>query len=136
VITDVTTSPHDSSRTLIQTFYDRFRALHHIILLSLVDSFDAPVTMTDSETPTVQEMNKWDAERVLGWIQGRNSKTLTEVDVDNFNQANFSGGNFLLSDFEFFRVCGISHGASRALGNLVKEVKEKGKFILRTQLRP
>ena len=92
--------------------------------------------MTESETPTVQEMKKWDAERVLGWIQGRNENTLTEVDVDNFKKANFSGGNFLLSDFEFFKESGISHGASRALGNLVKEVKEKGKFILRTQLRP
>jgi uncharacterized protein (DUF3820 family) len=92
--------------------------------------------MTKSETPTVREMEKWGAERVLGWIQGRNLKTLTENDVDNFEKANFPGGNFLQSDFGLFRKCGITQGASQALANLVKEIKENGKFILRTQLRP
>jgi hypothetical protein len=52
--------------------------------------------------------------------------------VDNFKKAHFPGGNFLLSDFEFFRGSGLSRGASLALSKLVEEVKEKGKFIPRT----
>jgi hypothetical protein len=79
--------------------------------------------------PTIQEMETWNKESVLQWIQQRDPIILKGDDVDNFKKANFPGGNFLLSDFELFRGSDISREASLALSNLVKEVKEKGKFI-------
>ena len=78
--------------------------------------------------PTVQEVETWDVERVLQWIQKRKPNNLGNDDVDNFKRARITGSAFLLSSYEFFKSCALSPGASLVLAGLVNEVKE-GKFI-------
>jgi hypothetical protein len=79
--------------------------------------------------PTVQEMETWDDEKLLRWIQQRNRNILKYDDLDNFNQARITGAAFLGSSFEFLnKFCCLSPAVSLGLVRLVDEVKE-GKFI-------
>jgi len=77
-------------------------------------------------------MRTWDTEKVLRWIQQRDSNILGEDELDNFNKARIAGRAFLLSSFEFFQERALFPGASLALGSPVDEVKEEGKLIPRT----
>ena len=79
--------------------------------------------------PTIQEMETWDKEKVLRWIQQRDSNILERDNLDNFNKAGIAGSAFLGSSFKSFnKRCGLSRKASLGLKRLVDEVKE-GKFI-------
>jgi hypothetical protein len=80
------------------------------------------------EIPTVQEMEAWDKEKVLQWIQQRSHNILKDDNLEKFNKADITGSAFLLSSFEFFKSCALSPGASLVLAGLVDEVKG-GKFI-------
>ena len=80
------------------------------------------------EIPTVQEMETWDKEKVLQWIQQRSRNILKDDNLEKFNKADITGSAFLLSSFEFFKSCALSPGASLVLASLVDEVKG-GKFI-------
>jgi hypothetical protein len=80
--------------------------------------------------PTVQDIESSDKEKVLRWIQKRNSNALEDDDLDKFNKQRINGIAFLDSSFDIFnKICCLSVGASLALMRLVNEVKEKGKFI-------
>ena len=80
--------------------------------------------------PTIQEMETWDKEKVLRWIQQRDSKILEGKNLDNFNKEDIAGRAFLRSSFRFFnKRCDLSHTASLGLKRLVDEVKKGGKFI-------
>jgi hypothetical protein len=80
--------------------------------------------------PGVQDMMTWNKEKVLRWIQQRDSNILEEDDVDNFREQRITGRAFLASSVEFFqRNCGLSSGVGLGLQVLVEEVKRKGKFI-------
>ena len=103
-----------------------------------------PVAMTDSvmtdsiqpelstqvlpKIPTVEDMNTWDKNKVLRWIQQRN-RILEDDDLNNFNKARMNGTDFLLSGYKFFHQdCHLSLGASLGLQALVNKVN-KSKFI-------
>jgi hypothetical protein len=98
-------------------------------------SFESEPEWTELSTqdlptiPTVQEMKTWDTEKVLRWIQQRNSNILTGDNLEKFNRAYIRGRAFLASDVEFYRTCGLPLGAGLILKALADEVKERGKFI-------
>ena len=126
--------------------YDRSRVLRHIFPSSLVDSFDASTRHTmaaSSESkpeqtelstqdlptiPTAEEMEIWDEEKVLRWIQQRNRNILKGNNLENFKKECIMGTAFLASDVEFYQTYGLPRGVGLALKNLADQVKE-GKFI-------
>jgi hypothetical protein len=91
-----------------------------------------PNTQELPEKPTAQEMKTWDTEKVLRWIQQRDPKILEEDDMENFKKARIAGRAFLAFDVESFKSCGLLLAVAVALKDLADEVKERGKFILRT----
>jgi hypothetical protein len=91
--------------------YDRFRALRH----------------------TVQEMEAWDEEEVLRWIQQKYCTILKGDNLENFNKACIGGIVFLGSDVDFYETCDLPRGVGLALKLLADKVKEEeSKFIPRT----
>ena len=85
----------------------------------------------DCITPTVNEMESWHKEQVLGWIENRKPNLLRDGDLKNFNDANIIGYAFLIANRDFFQSCGISPGVSLVLENLVNEVNGKLLFFIR-----
>ncbi len=83
--------------------------------------------------PTVRVMRTWDEQKVLQWIQQRDSSLLKGNHLKNFKKAGIMGRAFLASDVDFFcKTCRLSAGVGLALKSLVDEVKEGSKFIPRT----
>jgi len=99
------------------------------------ESEDEPMTTEVSiqdlpRIPTVEEMETWDEEKLLRWIQQRKPTVLKGRNLDNFNNAGITGTAFLGTSVEFFnKFCGLTPAAGLGLVRLVDEVK-KGKFIL------
>ena len=88
--------------------------------------------MTESkpEIPTIQEMETWDEEELLRWIQQRNPNILKGDHLERFKEIRIDGHAFSLSSLEFFNTrCRLDRVVSSELENFVNEVKEKGKFI-------
>ena len=79
--------------------------------------------------PTVQEMQTWNMEKVLRWIQQRDPNILEEDDLNNFRKARIAGRAFLAFSVEDFKACDLPLAVAVALNDLADEVKE-GKFIL------
>jgi hypothetical protein len=80
--------------------------------------------------PTIEEMETWDKEELLRWIQQREPNLLKSRDLKNFNEAYIKGSAFLLCSFEFFhKSCNLSPASSLVLNRFVDEVK-KSKLIL------
>jgi hypothetical protein len=82
--------------------------------------------------PTVQEMEGWDAGKVLRWIQQRDSTILEDSDVDNLKKARIRGKHFLRLNIESFQSCNLPLGVAIDLNDLADQVKGKGKLISRT----
>jgi hypothetical protein len=82
--------------------------------------------------PTVQEMEGWDAGKVLRWIQQRDSTILEDSDVDNLKKARIGGKHFLRLNIESFQSCNLPLGVARDLNDLADQVRGKGKLISRT----
>jgi hypothetical protein len=88
-----------------------------------------PSTQDLPTIPEIGTMQRWDNEKLLRWIQQRNSKILEDHDLDTFNRLRFTGVAFLRSDYKFFHeTCHLSPIASLGLEGLADQVKE-GKFI-------
>ena len=82
--------------------------------------------------PTVNEMETWNKEELLRWIQQTDPNILKGDDVDKFKKARIAGRAFLVFDVKSFQSCGLLLADAAALKNLADEVNEKGKFIPRT----
>jgi hypothetical protein len=81
--------------------------------------------------PTVEEMESWDEEKVLRWIQQRKPNLLKGDNLENFKKTHIMGTAFLVFDYEFFhKACGLQPGVGLVLKTLADEVNE-GKFIHR-----
>jgi len=80
--------------------------------------------------PTAQQMNKWDQDELLQWIQQKKPNLLSHDDLEKFTAAKFLGESFLrrAGDLDIFTKAGLPVGVSEVLANLGDEVKE-GKFI-------
>jgi hypothetical protein len=82
------------------------------------------------EIPAVQDMITWNKEKVLQWIQQRDPNILEEEDVNNFKEQRITDRAFLAFIIDFFqRYCGLPPRVGLALQDLVKEVKQEGKFV-------
>jgi hypothetical protein len=81
--------------------------------------------------PTAQEVQTWNTEKMLRWIQQRNPNILTGDNLEKFNRAYIIGSAFLLSDIDFYQRCGLPLGAGLVLKALADKVKES-RFIPRT----
>jgi hypothetical protein len=79
-------------------------------------------------TPTVEDMNTWDEEKVLRWIGQRYPKLLKGGDLESFKKADIIGSVFVVSNADSFQSEGVSRIRSLALQALVNEVNES-KFI-------
>jgi hypothetical protein len=94
------------------------------------ESEQTELTIQDLPTiPTVKDMETWDADKVLRWIQLTVLDLLKGDNLDSFKKANFFGLAFLISDAAFFQRVGVSRGRSRALEGLVNKVKKGSKSI-------
>jgi hypothetical protein len=82
--------------------------------------------------PTVEEMETWDEDEVLRWIQQRNPNILEGDNLTNFKKECIIGGAFLFTNIEFYRDCGLPCGIGLALESLVDEVKGGGKLSNQT----
>jgi hypothetical protein len=82
--------------------------------------------------PTVQEMETWDEEEVLRWIQQKYRIILKGDNLENFSKACIGGIAFLDSDVDFYETCRLPRGVGLALKLLADKVKERSKFIPRT----
>jgi hypothetical protein len=82
--------------------------------------------------PTVQEMETWDEEKVLRWIQQRNRNILKGDNLEKFNKACIVGIVFLDSGVDFYHeTCGLPAGVSLALKKPADQIKRAGKPIPR-----
>jgi hypothetical protein len=85
------------------------------------------------EIPTVQEMETWDEEKLLRWIQQRKPNILEGDHLKQFKKICIGGYDFLRSSWEFFhKNFRLPAGVGLTLKNLADKVKEEGKFIPRT----
>ena len=91
-----------------------------------------PSTQELPEIPTVGDMNKWNKETVLEWIQNRHSNVLEDEDVDIFKGGRINGRTFLNFTVENFQSYGLPLAVAVALKALADEVNKEGKFIQRT----
>jgi len=87
-----------------------------------------PNTQVIPTIPTVEDMNTWDEEKVLRWIEQRDPKLLKGGNLKSFKKADIIGRVFVVSDAESFQSEGVSRGRSLALQAVVNEVN-KSKFI-------
>src|SRR3954453_12482872 len=91
-----------------------------------------PSAQKPPKFPTVQEMETWDEEVVLQWIQQNYHFILKGDNLENFKKACIGGIAFLDSDVDFYETCRLPRGVGLALKRLADKVKEEGKFIPRT----
>jgi len=83
--------------------------------------------------PTVEQMNGWDEDELLHWIQQKKPNLLgRRENLEKFEAANFLGESFLrhAGDTDYImKVSGLPYLVSEDLAILGDKVK-KGKFIL------
>jgi hypothetical protein len=95
----------------------------------MTTTFESASEQTEQSTqelpivPTVEEMETWDEEKVLRWIQQRKPNLLKEDDVNNLKKARIAGSAFLDFDVESFKSCGLPVGIAVPLSRRVDEVK-------------
>lgn len=81
--------------------------------------------------PKTEDINEWDVNQLLGWIQQKKTQLLTPDDVEILRKARISGEVFVTraGDTEFFeKRCKLPVGVAVELANLWRKVVEqKGK---------
>jgi len=81
--------------------------------------------------PTIEQIENWDADELLDWIQKNRPKVLKDNDKsEKFKREDISGDVFLnhAGDAEFFEnKCKLPSGTSERLANLAREMAQKGK---------
>jgi hypothetical protein len=84
--------------------------------------------------PTVQQMEDWDKDELLRWIQQKEPNLLSGDDLEKYIAAEISGNVFLWAagDADFFMKADLPLGISLGLAILGHKVKEGGEFILWT----
>ena len=107
-----------------------------MLLVAMTTSSESKPERTEVNTqdlptiPTIQEMQTWNTEKVLRWIQQRDPNILKGDNLEKFNNEYIMGTAFLASDVEFYQTRGLPRGVGLALKDLADEVKES-KFIPR-----
>jgi hypothetical protein len=74
--------------------------------------------------PTIEEIEKWDEDDLLKWIQERQPNLLKGDDLKKLKEARISGPVFLIyaGDVKFFeKGCNLPLGTSVMLANLARE---------------
>jgi hypothetical protein len=81
--------------------------------------------------PTVQQMEGWNKDELLWWIQQKKPTLLSGNDLKKFIAAKILGVGFLWAagDVDSFMKAGLPFGVSQGLAILGHEVKEGGEFI-------
>ena len=76
--------------------------------------------------PTTQQMDSWNKDALLQWIQQKEPALLSGEDLDKFIAAKISGKGFLrrAGDLDFFIKAGLPIGVSQDLALLGDEVKK------------
>jgi hypothetical protein len=75
--------------------------------------------------PTAEEVEQWNADKLIEWLQGQKPKVLPDDKVKNFEKANFAGRAFLAKagNAEFFqKKLGLSMGDGIAVAYLAGEI--------------
>jgi hypothetical protein len=81
--------------------------------------------------PTVEQMEGWNTDELLRWIDQKKSQFLRGDDLQKFMASKISGEGFLWAsgDRKFFMDAGLPVGISEELSILSHEVKEGGEFV-------
>ena len=77
--------------------------------------------------PTTQEMEIWNKDKLLQWIQEKKPELLEDENLEIFKAARISGKAFLkyAGDVQFFeKECNLPIGTSSDLADLAKETKK------------
>jgi hypothetical protein len=93
------------------------------------------VKQASQATPTIEEVNNWDAEELLEWIKRHRPKLLNGVKVEEFEAKIISGDVFLhhAGDVEFFeKKCNLPIGASERFAYLASEVIGKQNMSIKS----
>jgi hypothetical protein len=75
--------------------------------------------------PTIQEIEEWDEDELLSWIQKKRKKLLRGDNLEKFKSADIPGSIFLkhAGDRKFFHEdCSLPIGPSEALADLASEI--------------
>jgi hypothetical protein len=78
---------------------------------------------TSQAKPTIEQIEKWDKNELLGWIHKKLPGLLTGDDLEKFETASIRGRTFVrhAGDVEFFQKM-LPYGISDELANLAMEI--------------
>jgi hypothetical protein len=81
--------------------------------------------------PTVEQMEGWNTDELLRWIDQKKSQFLRGDHLQKFMASKISGEGFLWAseDRKFFMDAGLPVGISEELSILSHEVKEASEFV-------
>jgi len=82
--------------------------------------------------PTLQEVESWDEDQLLEWIQRTAPRVLKEENLSRFKEAEVDGSTFLrhAGDPDFFTKLGLTYVPSDGLAFLAKQVVGKSRSPL------
>jgi hypothetical protein len=89
-------------------------------------SSQAGQTKPVTNEPTTQEMEIWNKDTLLLWIQDKKPELLDDGVLETFKAARISGKAFLkyAGDVQFFKECDLPMGTSSDLADLAHEIKK------------
>jgi hypothetical protein len=93
-----------------------------------MDSFPEHNSKQASQ-PTIEEIENWDADELLEWIQQNRPKLLKDDKLEKFKAEDISGDVFVdhAGDVEFFEnKCNLPSGTSERLANLARGDRGRG----------
>jgi hypothetical protein len=92
-----------------------------------MDSFpEHNLKQTNRTKPTTEEVEEWDTDELVEWIQQKRPKLFNDDQLEKFKAAYISGEAFLIAAgyVEFFKTgCNLPAGISLVLANLASRIK-------------
>lgn len=85
--------------------------------------------MKRSAKPTVEDVQTWDREELLRWIQSHQPIPLDGEDLLIFTKNRIPGAVFVSQDAKFYEDCGIVKGVAAMLQILAESLRLNGRNI-------
>jgi hypothetical protein len=78
-----------------------------------------------AQTPTFDEIEKWDRDKLIKWMQIQYPNLLDSAELKVFKKIKLSGKGFVREDATFFEECGIARGVAKDLDLIIKGIRRK-----------